>query len=131
MSSSKSARKLKILRWVARVWTIPVVILALVAVITSDLNTSNDPENWLSSFFLVMWGFATLGLVVGWRWELAGGLITIVTLVMRDTLYIIMGGTWVENILFVWIPLIPPAVMFLIVWRMEKSAKIYRKEIKG
>jgi hypothetical protein len=55
-------------------------------------------------------------------------LITIVTLVMRDTFYIIMGGTWVENILFVWVPLIPPAVMFLIAWRMEKTSKIYRNE---
>ena len=129
MSSTKNpARKLKIIRWIARIWTIPVVILALVAVLTSKQNAISDPEHWLSSFFLVMWGIAVLGLVIGWRWELAGGLITIVTLVMRDTLYIIMGGTWVENILFVWVPLIPPAVLFLIAWRMEKTSNIYKNE---
>jgi hypothetical protein len=129
MSSTKNpARKLKIIRWIARIWTIPVVILALLAVLTSEQNTISDPEHWLSSFFLVMWGIAVLGLVIGWRWELAGGLITIVTLVMRDTLYIIMGGTWVENILFVWVPLIPPAVLFLIAWRMEKTSNIYKNE---
>lgn len=129
MSSIKNpARKLKIIRWVARIWTIPVVILALVAVLSPDQNGISDPDHWLSSFFLVMWGIAVLGLVIGWRWELAGGLITIVTLVMRDTLYIIMRGAWVENILFVWVPLIPPAVMFLFAWRMEKTTKIYRNE---
>jgi len=127
-STIKPARKLKTIRFIARIWTIPVVILALVAVLTTDLNANADPSHWLSSFFLVMWGIAVLGLVIGWRWELAGGLITIVTLVMRDTLYIIMRGTWVENILFVWFPLVPPAVMFLIAWRMEKTSKIYRNE---
>jgi len=127
-STTKTERKLKIIRWVARIWTIPVVILALVAVLTPGLNVNADPNQWLSSFFLVMWGIAVLGLVIGWRWELLGGLITIVTLVMRDTLYIIMGGTWVENILFVWLPLVPPAILFLIAWRMEKTAKIYRTE---
>jgi hypothetical protein len=127
-TTTKPERKLKIIRWVARIWTIPVVILALVAVLTPDQNASGDPAHWLSSFFLVMYGIAAMGLVIGWRWELAGGLITIVTLVMRDTFYIIMGGTWVENILFVWVPLIPPAVMFLIAWRMEKTSKIYRNE---
>jgi hypothetical protein len=52
-----------------------------------------------------------------------GGLLTIVTLVMRDTLYLIMLGNWVENLIFVWIPLVPPAVLFLLAWRMEKIAK--------
>ncbi len=120
--AAKTTRKLKIIRWVARIWTIPVVILAVVVILTPNTNGTGEAVHWLSSFFLVMYGIAVLGLVIGWRWELAGGLITIITLVMRDTLYIIMGGTWVENILFVWIPLIPPAVLFLFAWRMEKES---------
>jgi len=117
------SRKLKIIRWVARFWTIPVVILALIAVLNPNPGVTGEEVPWLSSFFLIMYAIAVLGLVIGWRWELAGGLLTIITLVMRDTLYLIMLGNWVENLIFVWIPLIPPAVLFLLAWRMEKITK--------
>jgi hypothetical protein len=117
------SRKLKIIRWVARIWTIPVVILALIAVLNPNPGATGEEVPWLSSFFLIMYAIAVLGLVIGWRWELVGGLLTIVTLVMRDTLYLIMLGNWVENLIFVWIPLVPPAVLFLLAWRMEKIAK--------
>ncbi len=90
-----------------------------VVILTPNTNRTGEAVHWLSSFFLVTYGIAVLGLVIGWRWELAGGLITIIT--PGDARYFVYHYGWhlVENILFVGFHPCPPQFCFysLGVWR--------------
>jgi hypothetical protein len=66
---------------------------------------------------------AILGLLVAWRWELAGGIITIATMFIRELAWVILKGLWMVNFLIVWSFLVPPAILFLVAWGLERKVK--------
>jgi len=62
---------------------------------------------------------AILGLLVAWRWEFLGGLITIGTMVFRELIFYIAMGYWIPAFLLVWILVIPPAILFILAARLS------------
>jgi hypothetical protein len=117
-----SPRKVKILRWVARIWSLFVLGLALVIAFTPDPYTTR-PIELHEAFMLSIWGVAILGLILAWRWERFGALLTIITMPIREILYILFYREWTINFLLIWALVIPPAVMYLLAWRMDHKHK--------
>lgn len=115
-------RSVKIIRWIARIWSILVFVVALLEIFTPDPNAT-EPVPVADWFLLSLWGVAILGLLVAWRWELVGGIITIVTMFIRELAWVILKGHWLVNFLIVWLFVVPPAILFLVAWGLERKAK--------
>jgi hypothetical protein len=99
-----------------------VFVVALLVIFTPDPNAT-APVPAADWFLLSLWGVAILGLLVAWRWELAGGIITIATMFIRELAWVILKGLWMVNFLIVWSFLVPPAILFLVAWGLERKAK--------
>jgi hypothetical protein len=123
MSAAKDVpRSVKITRWIARLWSILVFVVALLIIFTPD-PYATEPVPVADWFLLSLWGVAILGLLVAWRWELVGGIITIATLFIRELAWVILKGDWMVNFLIVWLFFVPPAILFLVAWGLEKKVK--------
>ena len=71
-------------------------------------------------FLLGLWGIAILGVLVAWKWETAGAVITIGTMFIREAAWVLLKGRWLPSFLIVWVFLVPPAILFLVAQRMER-----------
>lgn len=103
---------------IARIWSILVIMVILLMVIAPDpYATETVPAaDWL---LLSLYGVAVLGLIIAWRWRLAGGIITIVTLFARELAWVIIKGNWHADFLIIWLFVLPPAILFLLARRVE------------
>ncbi len=114
-------RAARIARWVARIWSALVFSIVLYMILTPDAGTTRPPPaDW---FLLGLWGLAVLGLMVAWRWEQVGGLITIGAMVLREAAWVALKGGWLVNFLIAWAFIVPPALLFLVAWRWERRAR--------
>jgi len=114
-------RKILILRWIARIWSLVIFVFALIIIFSPDPYATGEPIPVTDYVLLGLWGVSVVGLLVAWQWELLGALIAIGALVLRDLLYLVFRGDWVLNFMLIWAAFLPPAIMFLLVWRMEKK----------
>jgi hypothetical protein len=117
--ASDIPRNIKLIRWTARIWSILLFAFALMVMFSPDPYASGPvpAEDWI---LLSLWGLTILGLLVAWRWELAGSIFTIVMLLVRELAWIILKGPWLVNFLIFWALALPPAILYLIAWRAEK-----------
>lgn len=120
MSTEKAvSRYIKVMRWIARLWSLLALAVALLVIFMPDPYATGEPVPLRDWFLLSLWGVAILGLLLAWRWERAGSLITITALITRELTWIILKGAWHVNFLLVWAFLVPPAVLYLLAWRWE------------
>jgi len=115
-------RSVIIMRWIARIWSFLVFAVAILEIFVPDPNAT-EPVPLADWFLLSLWGVAILGVLVAWRWELVGGIITIASMFIRELVWIILKGQWLVNFLIVWLFVLPPAVLFLLAWGLERKAK--------
>ena len=115
-------RQRKTLRWVARVWSVFALLLALGMLVTSGLEARNEPLPLLFWILLTLWCAAVLGLLVAWRWELVGGMIALAAMVVRELVYFSHSGQAFVNFWMVWLPILMPAMLFILVWRLGRPA---------
>jgi len=120
-SASGTRRNLKVIRWIARILSLLVFVTTLSILFTPDPYATEPvpAEDW---FLLSLWGVAILGLAIAWRWELVGGIITIATMFIRELAWVILKGPWLASFLIVWLFVVPPAILFLGAWRLERKA---------
>jgi len=114
-------RKILILRWIARIWSLGIFVFAIIRVFSPDPHASGEPLALREIVMLGMWGLSIVGLMLGWLWELPGALIAIIALFLRELLYMVLYKEWIINFLLVWAAFLPPAIMFLLACRMEKK----------
>lgn len=119
-TSNIAPRSVKIIRWIARIWSILVTIFVLLIFFEPDTG-GPGPIAAVDVFLLSLTGLAILGLFIAWRWELVGGIFTIVMLFVREIAWVILKGNWLPGFLFLWFFFLPPAIMFLIAWRLERK----------
>lgn len=110
----------RILRWIARIWSLLMLIFALIRVFTPDPYATR-PITALEVFLLSFWGVAILALMFAWKWEKIGALIAIVTMAVRELVYFITTGEWIINFLIIWAFIIPPAILYLLAHKIDKS----------
>lgn len=122
MSALGVPRSVTLIRWIARIWSLLIFTVVLFMVLTPDPYASEPVpvEDW---FLLSLWGVAVLGLLVAWRWERVGGLLTIATMFVRELVWVILKGGWLANFLIVWAFVVPPALLFLVVGEWESRAQ--------
>jgi hypothetical protein len=116
-------RSAKIICWIARIWSIPIFVFVIFRIFTPDPYSTGEPIPAEDLFLLSLWGVAVLGLLVAWRWELVGGIITIATMFIRELAWLILKGAWLVNFLIIWVFLVPPAILFLVAWGLERKAR--------
>jgi len=116
------SRFVKIYRWSGRIWSILVFAIALLRIFTPD-PYATEPVPASDWFLLSLWGVAILGLLIAWRWELIGGIITIATMFFREIVWVILKGDWMVNFLIFWCLVVPPAILFLGAWRLERKTR--------
>ena len=109
------------MRWIARIWSILLFVVALLTIFVPDPNAI-EPVPVADWLLLSLWGVAILGLLVAWRWELVGGIITIATMFIRELAWVILKGHWLANFLIAWLFVVPPAILFLVAWGLERKA---------
>ncbi len=129
-AASVVPRSAKTVRWIARIWGLIVFAFAVIRVVTPD-PYATEPVSATDGFLLSLWGVAILGLLVAWKWELAGGIITIATMFFRELAWVILKGGWLVNFLIIWAVLVPPAILFLVAWRLETKAKGASSRYRG
>lgn len=114
-----SERTTSILRWTARIWSVLVAGFALLMAFSPDpYQTAPVPlEDW---FLLSLWAAAVVGLLIAWRWELVGAVLTLALLAFRELAWVVLKGPWLVNFLIVWLVLASPAVLYLLAWRRSR-----------
>jgi len=115
-------RSVKIIRWIARIWSILVTVGAMLTFFSPD-SIDARPIATVDVFLLSLTGVAFVGLFIAWRWELVGGIFTIAMMFIREIAWVILKGNWLLGFLILWFFIAPPAILFLIAWRLERKAK--------
>jgi hypothetical protein len=113
-------RSVKITRWIARIWSLLVFAVALLIIFTPD-PYATEPVPVADWFLLSLWGLAILGLLVAWWWELAGGILTVATLFIRELAWVMLKGDWMIDFLIAWLFIVPPAILFLVAGGLERK----------
>jgi hypothetical protein len=122
MNPSKAVpRSVKIIRWAARIWSLLAIGMGLLMLIPD--SESAGPIAPVDIFLLSLTGLAMLGLLIAWRWELTGSIFTIAMLFIREIAWVILKGNWMLGFLVLWFFFLPPAIMFISAWRLEKQTK--------
>jgi hypothetical protein len=123
MNNLKAASRTEIrIRWIARIWGILIFAFTMIRIFLPD-PYATEPVPASDWFLLCLWGVAILGLLIAWRWELIGGIITIATMFIRELVWVILKGDWWVNFLILWVIVVPPAILFLVAWGLERKRK--------
>jgi len=129
MRKQKSVAKIiKTFRWTARIISVLVLILAIVILLTPGTEVEGQTPTVAYWILLVMWCVGVLGLLIAWRWELAGSIIAIFSLITRDMFYYSLSRQSFVDFGMVWLPILIPALMFALTWWLEKreNEKLYQ-----
>jgi hypothetical protein len=111
----------KILRWIARIWSILILVSIVMRIFTPD-PYATEPVRLEDWFMLSFYVVAVLGIFISWRREKLGAIITIGTLFVREIAWIVIFGRWWVNFLIIWAVLVPPVILFLIAERLDAQS---------
>jgi len=116
MSISKD-KKLNIIRWIARIWSLFPIVFALGHIFEDDTNLTGEVL-FTDYILLGLLAIYVIGLVIAWRWDYIGGLISVISFGVFLILFTIFVGPRVEaeNILMILAVFLfgafPPALFF-------------------
>jgi hypothetical protein len=122
-SLSVNPRIITIIRWIARIWTIPIFVFALGEILIPDPYAVQPVPlaDWISLGFL---GVSILGLLLAWRWEGLGGAIAIAGFVGHVVAFGITRGYWwfgaLGSLAFI---LVLPGILFLVCWALSRGKR--------
>lgn len=122
-NSSKSNLWMKVLRWLARVWSIP-AILFIGAEIVSPHNNSGVDVFWYEWLAVGTMFISVLALLLGWWKEKIGGWAALSFLVLSLIIYGIYTQELfpIEGLLMLFAGIAVPAVLFLVSDRMHRQS---------
>ena len=114
MSSEEDrAKRFLMLRWIARIWSLPAVFIAVNELLFPD-GYSIIEETWLAIATVVLMVLSAIGLLVAWWNERVGGWVSISLLVVFFITYWLDAAEvfpgWSMMLIFVALP----AVLFLV-----------------
>jgi len=122
MNDSKNKnRKVVIIRWIARIWSIASIAFLLFMVIGHLFGSeqSNPPTfgEMVGLFFFPLGVF--IGLIIAWKWEGLGGMIAIGSIICFHVTMLITGGSLDIN------PFIDgvaaSGLLFLVCWLLSRG----------
>ncbi len=123
--SSRGSRVVRILRWIARIWSLVVLVVALLIVILPDRYAVGHVPltDWvLLSFYWI----AILGLLTAWRWEALGGALAIAAVLGRAVAFYIIRGVWpldLSTLSILAVVFVLPGILYLVCCGMSRHHK--------
>ncbi len=131
-------RVTKWLRWIARIWSVPIIVFALLFLVGSAWNLATtgvadphavDDYPWTENLPPIFLLLSILGLGIAWRWERLGSMIAVlfqiavlVTLLIQRPITQDFSRAAIPYLL--WLIVAIPGVLFLVCWRRSKRAAI-------
>jgi hypothetical protein len=119
----KQQKKIKIIRWIARIWSILAVLFAFVLLISTLMETGDEPPSTIFWMLFGLWFAAVLSLLISWRWEIVGSVLAITALISREMAVFYMSGEFLVGFWMVWLPILPPAILFILAWWEDRKPK--------
>jgi phosphatidylserine synthase len=127
-------RVTKWIRWIARIWSVPIIVFALLFLVGSAWNLATtgvaDPHAvegypWTEALPPILMFVSILGLGIAWRWERLGAIIAlvfqlavIVTLLIQTPIARDFPRTAMPYVL--WVIVTIPGVLFFAAWWRSK-----------
>jgi len=110
-------RSTLIIRRIARIWSSIIMgigILGFIAELIEAFTTELGPYPFYENLIPLTLVTGIIGLAVAWRWEVAGSLIAILSVVINLVTYLFTGREAVGIVILVLMPIFIPAVLFLV-----------------
>ncbi len=110
-ASHRDQRLINYLRWIARIWTIPILVFAagqLVAPSSIGVAASLPRDD----VDMIMMGIVVLGLLLAWRWETWGGGIALFGIAAHYVVYYLVVGPPFPRLAMVILGV--PALLFMV-----------------
>ena len=121
-ASTVNPRAIKILRWIARIWGVIIALVVVMIAVTPDPYAVGPPSG-IEIFYLSLYAVAALGLLVAWKWELIGALISIVAMLTQAISGSIREGFAFMKIVPVELVFFIPAVLFIVCWALSRRKR--------
>ena len=118
LQNYQSPKLIRILRWIARIWSL--LALADGLILAFGGGDNQVLKDWP---LLALWGVAIISLLVAWKYELIGGVTAIAFVILHDLVYLLVKGTWLPGFMILWALIIPPAIIFIIASVLERTAQ--------
>lgn len=109
----------KVTRWVARIWSLGLILFALLVILTPDAN-QGVAVPWTDWLNLSIVFISVLGLALAWRWERLGGWIAVISLAIFTVLFLITVERSFPTVLIFLVGIGVPAALFLISENAER-----------
>jgi hypothetical protein len=103
----------RITRWVARIWSLGPILFALVEILFPHAD-ENVPVPWTDWLMLGLLFLSVFSLAVAWRWERLGGWVSLISLAVLATLFLINVERAFPAVLIFLVGIGVPAVLFLV-----------------
>jgi hypothetical protein len=113
------ASPVRIIRWIARIWSLLLFAFALFAFFSPD-PYATQPVPAADWFLMAFWAVAILALLLAWKWELLGAVVAIATMLLRELAWVLLKGPWLPAFLLIWLVVLPPAILYLVAWRLDR-----------
>jgi len=109
--NKSNEKKLNIIRWVARIWSLLPIVFALGHVFEDDSNITS--EIFFTDYLLLtLLGIYVIGLAIAWKWDYIGGLISAITFIVFIVLFaIFVDANFMAYVVFL-LGAYPPALLF-------------------
>lgn len=120
LHKKQATQRIKTIRWLARILGVLVVIFWILKILDPQSGDLQQVAP-VDAFLLSLTGLALAGLLLAWRWELAGGIFTLVMLFIREIAWVILKCNWMIGFLILWVMIATPAILFVAAWRMERK----------
>ena len=132
--SDSRGRVTKWIRWIARIWSVPLIVYALLlfvgyawSYLTTGVADPHAVEDvpWTEALPPIFMLLSIVGLAIAWRWERLGSTIAVlfqlavlVTLLIQRPLTQDFSRTAIPYML--WLIVAIPGVLFLVCWRRSR-----------
>jgi hypothetical protein len=113
-------RWVKVLRWVARIWSLIVAIVIIMIAVTPDPNSTGQVSS-SEIFYLSLYAVSAFGLLLAWKWELLGSIISLLAVITQAISVIIgKGFNFYLKIAIIQLVFIIPAIVFIVCWQFSR-----------
>ena len=116
----KTNRNLLIIRWTARIIAL-FFILIMLLIFFGQILEGGGPQidAWIGILFMPIG--VVVGLILAWKWEGLGGIVTLLSLVCFHLFLVVQEGVF-RFFLFPYL-IIVPAILFIAYWYLTRPSK--------
>jgi len=112
----------RILKWIARI--VALIVVAFILLFAFGVGLTPEPGVKLRTsdyFMFAAWGIFIIGLLLGLKWEMLGGLISIVAIVLFLLLLTLTGRSF-GRYSWIWAIFWAPGILYLLSWYVSRRA---------